>query len=98
LIISHETIKKTDRTRSLFRLDFPEPATVDATAAATGVPSPSVSLVVDRTNLSYNGDTTTMVKELLARLLGFLSNNATAAPDFTFVAQTKVLEFLNGEP
>lgn len=98
LTISHEIIKKSDRKRSLFRLSYPDPALNITLGSATGVPSPSVSLVIDRTNLSYSGETAAQVKHLLARLLGFLSNNATAAPDFTFTAQTKVLEFLNGEP
>lgn len=97
LTISHETNKKGDRIRSLFRTEFGEVTnTTLGTKAQFG--SPSVYLVVDKPSSGYDGVVDAAVKVLLARILGFLSENATAAPDFDFSSNETVNKFLAGEP
>jgi hypothetical protein len=39
-----------------------------------------------------------VAKFLLARMLGFLSENATGAPDFDFSSNENVLKFIGKEP
>lgn len=98
LTMSHDINKKTGRQRSLFRLDASSPAVNNSLATDSPVAPPSVYLVVDKPVTGLGPDVDTMVKEMLSRILGFLSQNATGAPDHTFATQTKVVEWLRGEP
>jgi hypothetical protein len=96
LTISHETTKT--RRRSLFRLDYEGPFTVVATGNASLVQPPAAYLVTDQSLDGMQGDSNAAVLQLLSRILGFLSQNATGAPDHSFATQTKVVEWLRGEP
>jgi hypothetical protein len=96
LSISHETNKAKTRRRSLVRLDFE--ACFNTVLGTSPVAPPSAYLVVDRPIAELGGDTTLAAKELLSRILGFLTANATSAPDHTFAAVPHVGELLRGEP
>jgi hypothetical protein len=96
LTISHETVKS--RRRSLFRLDYEAPFTNATLGTASLIAPPSAYLVVDQPLDTIGGDRDLAVYELLSRIIGFLTNNATGAPDHTLAAQTKVIEWLRGEP
>jgi hypothetical protein len=67
---------------------------LDQTGTAT------VQLTIDLPGTSSPGgaDRLDAAKVLLARILGFLSENATGAPDFDFSSNENVLRFLDGEP
>jgi len=97
LTISHEVNKGKTRRRSVVRLDFA--GSFNNSLNEPGkVQPPSAYLVVDRPLDDLNGDTTYAAKELLSRIVGFLTANATSAPDHTFAAVPHVVEFLRGEP
>lgn len=97
LTISHETNRNKTRRRSLLRLDL-KTATNYALGLISPVAPPFAYIVVDRPTDELNGDTVFAAKELLSRIVGFLTANATGAPDHTFVAAPHVSEFLYGEP
>jgi hypothetical protein len=97
LTISHETNRGKTRRRSLVRLDFSGTTSISLQTPGPVAP-PFAYLVVDRPIDDLNGDTATAAKKLLSRILGFLTANATAAPDHTFAAAPHVGEWLRGEP
>lgn len=97
LTISHETNKSKTRRRSLLRLDY-SACINTALMSPSLVTPPFAYLVVDRPIDDLQGDTPLAAKKLLSRILGFLTANATAAPDHTFAAVPHVIELLRGEP
>lgn len=97
LTISHEVNKAKTRRRSLVRLNFSGGLNTTVFTPLPVAP-PYVQLIVDRPIDELNGDTVIAAKELLSRILGFLTANATGAPDHTFAAAPHVGEWLRGEP
>lgn len=97
LTISHEVNKNKTRRRSLLRLDLKSAVNITLSTVSPVAP-PYAYVVVDRPMDELGGDTMLAAKELLSRIVGFLTNNATAAPDHTFAAVPHVSEFLQGEP
>lgn len=97
LTISHELNKKKDRRRSLVKLNFASALGL-ATYSPALVQPPFVQLVIDRPVDDVGGDIAFAAKELLSRLLGFLTANATGAPDHSFAAVPHIAELLRGEP
>lgn len=97
LTISHETNKKKARRRSVIRLDYASAINVTL-MTPSAVPPPFAYVVVDRPVDDLNGDITLAAKELLSRIVGFLTGNAVAAPDHTFATVPHVGELLRGEP
>lgn len=97
LTISHEKNKSNTRRRSLVRLDF-KSCINNALMSPSTVPPPFAYIVVDRPIDELNGDTVLAAKELLSRILGFLTANATAAPSHSFSGVPHVEEWLRGEP
>lgn len=101
LVISHEEVPKTARRRSMFRIDV-QFVNTNALAAGTAVGSGTGAayLVLDLPSSKGlgSGDRDSVAKYVLARILGFLSENATGAPDFDFSSNENVLRFIGGEP
>lgn len=97
LTISHEMNKNKTRRRSLLRLDIGGARNVTLGSLSPVTP-PFAYVVVDRPVDELAGDTVLAAKELLSRIVGFLTANATGAPDHTFAAVPHVSEFLAGEP
>lgn len=101
LTVSHGAAGSKGRVRSLFRIDCNHNSTA---AEGLGVVADSGSsaayIVLDTPEAtspggSQRGDAALW---LFARLLGFLSENATAAPDFDFSSNENVLRFVAREP
>jgi hypothetical protein len=102
LTISHSPVSgRLPRLRSLFRLDcnYNSDAGI-AIAGVTDVGELSAYLVIDSPAQTAPGGNyrENAAKLMLARLLGFLSENATGAPDFDFSSNEEVLKFLQGQP
>jgi hypothetical protein len=100
LVISHAPGTAKGRDRSLFRLDL---TAISAASLANGLSDVSFDgscyLVVDLPGVKSQGGAyrEIVAKHLLARMLGFLSDNATGAPDFDFSSNELVLKFLSKE-
>jgi hypothetical protein len=101
LTISHSPATAKGRDRSLFRLDADY---IGAAALANGLSDQSASgaayIVLDLPGVRNPGGAyrEQMAKFLLSRLLGFLSENATGAPDFDFSSNENVLKWIAKEP
>jgi len=101
LTISHSQASNKGRTRSLFRLDCNHNLSAAISNGFAGDAGESAAyLVLDTPEAkapggSQRGD---VALWLLARLLGFLSENATGAPDFDFSSNENVLKFVAKEP
>jgi hypothetical protein len=100
LVISHAPGTAKGRSRSLFRLDL---TGVSTASLANGLENASFDgscyLVLDLPDVKSVGGAfrEIVAKHLLARMLGFLSENATGAPDFDFSSNELVLKFLSKE-
>jgi hypothetical protein len=100
LKIAHETVAKTGRRRSVFRLEARYVNTVQLTAGTgqAGTAVAQVTLDLPGVDSPSGADRQVAALALLSRLLGFLSENATIAPDFDFSSNENVLRFVDGEP
>jgi hypothetical protein len=101
LTISHSQTSTKGRVRSLFRLDCHHNLTAAISNGFSSDAGESAAyMVLDTPEAkapggSQRGD---VAAWLLARLLGFLSENATAAPDFDFSSNENVLKWIAREP
>lgn len=101
LTISHGVSGTKGRVRSLFRVDVHHNGTTAESAGIVQDAGDSAAYIVLDTpeaqapGGSQRGD---VALWLFARLLGFLSENATAAPDFDFSSNENVLKFVAREP
>lgn len=101
LTIAHGGAAAKNRDRSLFRLDCNHNLTASIQNGFTddaGESSAYIVLDTPAATAAGGSQRSDVAKWLLARLLGFLSENATAAPDFDFSSNENVLKFIGREP
>jgi len=101
LTVSHSPAQSGKRIRSVFRIDVGYNSVGGiSNGFTTDLGEAAAYLVVDTPGPKAPGGNyrELAAKFALSRILGFLSENATGAPDFDFSSNEELLRFLGGEP